>query len=53
MISWILDILLSFFINLFWGGGGRKTQVCPRAPDNLAAPLFAMDIYLNGRLEIQ
>ena len=34
-----IDILLSFFRNFFEGGGGRKIQVCPRAPDTLATPL--------------
>ena len=36
----IIDILLSFFRN-FFEGGGRKIQVCPRAPDTLATPLGA------------
>ena len=27
------------FLGIFLRGGGRKIQVCPRAPDTLATPL--------------
>ena len=28
------------FLEIFLRGGGRKIQVCPRAPDTLATPLL-------------
>ena len=35
----ILDISVSF-LGFFFEGGGRKVQVCPRAPVTLATPLI-------------
>ena len=38
------------FLGLFFsgGGGGRKIQVCSRAPDTLATPLAQRNSFING-----